>query len=206
MFPKSGLCVVRPTPAWLMVGVASAALLAGAAHAQSAPPAAADESAGGGVAVVTVTAEKRVENLQKVAISATVRSGAELKEEGVYGIQSLQNQTPGLSIQPPTSAETYINIRGVGIQQTSPVSSNGVAFYVDGMYVPSLIDTVDTFYDLQNVEVLRGPQGTLVGSNADGGAIFVNSAQPSFSGVKGYLQQTIGSYNDYRTKAASTCR
>ena len=149
---------------------------------------------------VVVTAERRTENLQRVALSAVVRSGRQLKDESVYTLQSLQSQAPSLSIQPPVSSETYINIRGVGIQQTSPVSSNGVAIYMDGVYVPTLIDAVDTFYDLKNIQVLRGPQGTLVGANADGGAIFINSVQPSFNRVKGYLQQTFGNYNDYRTE------
>lgn len=173
------------------------------------PPSAASASSGERTArapyilqTVTVTAERRTENLQETALSATVRSGDQLKEAAVYTLQDLQSQTPSLSIQPPVSSETYINIRGVGIQQTSPVSSNGVAFYVDGVYVPSLIDTVDTFYDIANVEVLRGPQGTLVGSNADGGAIFVNSVKPSFDRIKGYVQQTFGNYGDYRTEGA----
>lgn len=163
----------------------------------SAQPATADS---GGIEVVTVTAQRRVQNLQKVALSAIVRTGAELKNQNVYTLQQLQNQAPGLSIQPPVTSETYINIRGVGIQQTSPVSSNGVAIYIDDVYIPSLIDTVDTFYDLKNVEVLRGPQGTLVGANADGGAVFINSVQPSFDRVKGYIEQTIGNFNDYRTE------
>ncbi|HWW20080.1 MAG TPA: TonB-dependent receptor, partial [Steroidobacteraceae bacterium] len=151
---------------------------------------------------VTITAEKKSENLQTTSVSATVRNGEELKEEGVLNIQDLQLETPGLTIQPPLSSETFINIRGVGIQQTNPASSNGVAFYVDGQAIPSLIDTVDTFYDIQDVEVLRGPQGTLVGSNSDGGAIFVNSVQPSFDALKGYLEQTFGNYNDRRTEGA----
>ena len=167
--------------------------------AQSAPSSAAETAT---LNEVVITAEKKSENLQNAAISATVRSGDELKMEGVNGIQSLQDETPGLVIQPPLSSETFINIRGVGIQQTNPASSNGVAFYVDGQDIPSLIDTVDSFYDIQDVEVLRGPQGTLVGSNSDGGAIFVNSVQPSFDRAKGYIEQTIGSYNDHRTEGA----
>jgi len=174
----------------------------GAAEAETATAGVAGSEETGGLAEIVVTAERRTEDLQKVPISATVLGAKELKEEGVLGIQDLQSQTPGLSIQAAASSETFINIRGVGIQQTSPTSSNGVAFYVDGMYVPSLIDTVDAFYDLANVEVLRGPQGTLVGSNSDGGAIFVNSVQPTFDKVKGYVEQTLGNYQDRRTEGA----
>ena len=185
---------------------AAALALAGVSHAQSPgtteavaePPA----QTAGGLEEITVTAQRRTEDLQRVPISASVFDAKILKEEGINGIQDLQTQTPGLSIQPAASSETFINIRGVGIQQTAPTSSNGVAFYVDGMYIPSLIDTVDSFYDLANVEVLRGPQGTLVGSNADGGAIFVNSVQPSFDKVKGYIEQTLGNYDERRTEGA----
>jgi iron complex outermembrane receptor protein len=191
------------------VAIASAWLVTGAI-AQSTPASptgtaasvSTEASGDTGLAEIIVTAQRREENLQRVPISATVLTGAQLQDRGIIDIQQLQTQTPGLSIQPPLNAETFINIRGVGIQQVNPTSSNGVAFYVDGVYVPSLIDTVDSFYDLNNVEVLRGPQGTLVGSNADGGAIFVNSAQPSFDNIKGYFQETLGNYQDRRSEGA----
>jgi iron complex outermembrane receptor protein len=190
-----------------LYGVASSACIIAGGLLAAAPAAAQTAESSGAPAETTlnevvITAEKKSENLQTTAVSATVRSGDELKEEGVLDIQDLQLQTPGLTIQPPLSSETFINIRGVGIQQTNPASSNGVAFYIDGQALPSLIDTVDTFYDIQDVEVLRGPQGTLVGSNSDGGAIFINSVQPTFDTLKGYLEQTFGNYNDRRTEGA----
>jgi len=179
--------------------LASTPLMAATAAADAASGAATDTSELG---EVTITAEKKSENLQTTSISATVRGFEELKEEGVNNVQDLQMEAPGVAIQPPLSSETYINIRGVGIQQTNPSSSNGVAFYVDGQDIPSLIDTVDSFYDIQDVEVLRGPQGTLVGSNSDGGAIFINSVQPSLDATKGYIEQTFGNYDERRTEGA----
>jgi iron complex outermembrane receptor protein len=151
---------------------------------------------------VVVTAQRRSENLQKVPISAVARSGDELVSEGIYNSQDLPNLAPGLSIQPSTTGATFVNIRGVGLQQTNPASSNGVAFYLDGVYEPNYSNGVDTFYDIGDVEVLRGPQGTLLGSNADGGAIFINSVKPSFDSVKGYVEQTVGRFADYRTEGA----
>jgi iron complex outermembrane receptor protein len=194
----------RRWPTRLLCGAASAVWLTGGAFAATNADAATApaDTADSTLSEVTVTAQKREESLQRVALSATVRTGAELKAENVNTVQGLQYQVPGLSIQPPSNIDTYINIRGVGIQYSSPVASNGVAFYVDGLYIPSLIDTVDSFYDLRNVEVLRGPQGTLVGSNADGGAIFVNSAQPGFEEIGGYIEETYGNYNEHRTEGA----
>jgi iron complex outermembrane receptor protein len=177
---------------------------AASADAQTAPGTTANNTAPAETQLgeVTITAEKKSENLQTTSISATVRGTEELKEEGVNTVQDLQFEAPGVAIQPPLSSETFINIRGVGIQQTNPSSSNGVAFYIDGQAIPSLIDTVDTFYDIQDVEVLRGPQGTLVGSNSDGGAIFINSVQPSLDSMKGYIEQTFGNYDERRTEGA----
>jgi iron complex outermembrane recepter protein len=151
---------------------------------------------------VVVTAERRSENLQTVAISAVVRTGEQLKTEQIYNSESLQNIVPSLSIQPSTTGAVFVNMRGVGLQQTNPASSNGVAFYVDGVFDPTYTQGLDTFYDLQNVEVLRGPQGTLVGSNADGGAIFINSVKPSFDRIKGYAEQIFGNFGELRTEAA----
>jgi iron complex outermembrane receptor protein len=186
----SGACIIGAGLLFTAPAQAQTAATAGAAPAESS------------LGEVVITAEKKSENLQTTSVSATVRSGDELKQEGVLNVQDLQLETPGLTIQPPLSSETFINIRGVGIQQTNPASSNGVAFYIDGQAIPSLIDTVDTFYDIQDVEVLRGPQGTLVGSNSDGGAIFINSVQPTFDTMKGYLEQTFGNYNERRTEGA----
>jgi iron complex outermembrane recepter protein len=192
--------VVRAT-----AGCVAGVVLTGAVFAQGATP----QAPGEGVSTapdelqeVVVTAQRRSENLQRVPISAVVRSGGELVAEGVLNSQNLPNLTPSLSIQPSTTGATFVNIRGVGLQQTNFASSNGVAFYLDAVYEPNYSNGVDTFYDVGDVEVLRGPQGTLVGSNADGGAIFINSVKPSFDQVNGYVAQTIGRFADYRTEGA----
>ncbi len=173
-----------------------------APHAARAQAVAADTSGADVLQEVVITAEKRSEDLQKVAISATVLTSEDLAEKNVTTMQDLGNVTPGLSIQPQSTGESFVNIRGVGVQATSPTSSNGVVYYVDSQYIPDNFTNLFSLYDLANVQVLRGPQGTLVGVNATGGAILVNTVQPDFNGTSGYYRQTVGNYADYKEEAA----
>ena len=151
---------------------------------------------------VIVTAERRSENLQHIAVSAIAASGRQLVQQGVTSSSDLQNIVPSLSFQPTVNTSSFVNIRGVGLQQTNPASSDGIAFYLDNFFDPYFPLEVDALYDVRDVEVLRGPQGTLVGSNADGGAIFINSVQPSLGRTAGYVEQTFGNYDEYRTEGA----
>ena len=184
----------------LSVGIAAALLGGTPAFAEStsarrdAPPKTLEE--------VLVTSQRRSEDIQQVPISIVARSGEDLDRQGVSNAAGLQSIVPSLSIQPQTSGNTFVNIRGVGLQQSNPTASNGIAWYVDNVYIPLYNNEVDAFYDVSDVEVLRGPQGTLVGSNANGGAIFINSVQPSFDKVKGFVRQQFGSFDDNRTEAA----
>jgi iron complex outermembrane receptor protein len=97
---------------------------------------------------------------------------------------------------------SYVNIRGVGLQTTNPTTSSGVANYSDGFFIPHETAINDAYYDVGQIEVLRGPQGTLVGQNSTGGAIFVNSVRPSFDRITGFLQQTFGDYGYTQTQGA----
>ncbi len=143
---------------------------------------------------VVVTAERRTENLQTTAISATVLDSTELVEKGVVTIQDLQNASPSLSIT-PSGLTANVNIRGIGLDSGSPAVVPGVAEYRDGLWQPPII-TTDTLYDVDNVQVLRGPQGTFVGSNSTGGAIFIDSRDPDLNGVHGYAELQYGNYSD----------
>ncbi len=149
---------------------------------------------------VVVTAERRAENLQTTAISATVLDSSELVQKGVVTIQDLQNASPSLSIT-PSGLTSNVNIRGIGLDSGSPAVVPGVAEYRDGLWQPPII-TTDTLYDVGSVQVLRGPQGTFVGSNSTGGAIFINSRDPDLNGVHGYAQLQYGNYSDFGGQGA----
>lgn len=153
----------------------------------------ADQSADGGLADIIVTAQRRTENLQDVPIAATSLSGEGLTQKGVTRLSDLQFAAPSLSISEGGLVQS-VNIRGIGIASGSPSVANGVATYVNGIFQPPIVQT-NSFYDIASVEVLRGPQGTLVGSNSTGGAIFINSQNPTLDGVNGHVGATYGNYD-----------
>ncbi|MCW3837648.1 TonB-dependent receptor [Sphingomonas canadensis] len=146
-----------------------------------------------GVADIVVTAERRAVNLQDVPIAATAITGEQLRDKGVERLADLQYAAPSLSITDQGLTQS-VNIRGIGIASGSPAVANGVATYIDGVFQPPIL-TASSFFDIGTIEVLRGPQGTLVGSNSTGGAIFVNTQNPSTDKVKGYAEASYGSYD-----------
>ena len=147
---------------------------------------------------VIVTAERRNENLQTTPIAVTVLNEDELVKKGVVQMADLQNASPSLSIS-PAGLSASVNIRGIGLDSGSPAVVPGVATYRDGLWQPPIV-TTDTFYDLRSVEILRGPQGTFVGSNSTGGAIFINSRSPDFNGLHGDVQAQVGNYSEWATE------
>jgi iron complex outermembrane recepter protein len=142
---------------------------------------------------ITITAQRRTENLQTVPIAATAIQGSELESRAVVQISDLQYASPGLSIA-TTGLTNSVNIRGVGLASSNPNVANGVATYYDGLFQPPIV-TTSQFYDLADVEILRGPQGTLVGSNSTGGAIFINTQSPKLGQTEGYAQVGGGNYD-----------
>jgi len=150
---------------------------------------------------VVVTAERREMNLQEVPISATVLTAEMLAVKGVDNVIDLQTVAPSLAIN-TYNRSTFINIRGVGIAQSAPTSNPGVAYYVDGMFIPHEQFIAQSFYDIESIEVLRGPQGTLTGQNSTGGAIYVRTPAPNVDGISGYIDQTAADTDWYRTTAA----
>lgn len=150
---------------------------------------------------IVITAERREVNLQDTPISATVLSADALVKKGVDNISEIQQVAPSIAIN-QYNRSTFINIRGVGIAQSAPTSNPGVAYYIDGVLIPHEQFIGQSFYDLNSIEVLRGPQGTLTGQNSTGGAVYVRSPEPVIGETQGYIDQTIGSNGWYRTVSA----
>ncbi len=179
------------------LSVSAFALFASPAFAQHTP--AADEDSEG-VRDIIVTAQRRTENLQNVNIAATAVSGEDLSNRAVVRQLDLQNIAPGLSIVKAGLTES-VNIRGIGLASGSPQVANGVASYLDGVFQPPIVST-GSFYDISTIEVLRGPQGTLVGSNSTGGAIFINTNKPKLGELGGSVNLEYGNYKHLGMNAA----
>jgi iron complex outermembrane recepter protein len=152
----------------------------------------------GVLAEVVVTAERRAQNLQEVPIAATVFSGEDLDRLGVTDLNDIQTVAPSIAIN-VVNRSTFVNIRGVGIAQSAPTSSPGVAYYLDGQLIPHEQFIGQSFYDIDAIEVLRGPQGTLTGQNSTGGAIYVRTPKPRYENYSGGIEQTFGNYGWMRT-------
>jgi iron complex outermembrane receptor protein len=155
-----------------------------------------------GVAEVVVTAERRATSLQKTAIAATVFTGDQLKQRGIDNIDMLQFMTPSLSIQ-DSGVGVLINIRGIGKSDSGQEVPPGTLIYRDGVSVtPGGILSDEPYYDIANLEVLRGPQGTFAGQNATGGALFITETDPQLGQFGGFAEGQYGNYNDTRLQAA----
>lgn len=186
----------------LLIGTGAVALLwTGSAVAQTETEPQEDASARRLESIV-VTAQKRAEDVQDVPIAITALSSSTLEKQRVTDVTSLDNLVPGLRIAAAdAAANPKIFIRGAGLNDFNPTSSSGVGLYADGVYIGSPLAQFSTFYDLDRVEVLRGPQGTLYGRNTTGGAINVISKRPTFS-PEGYASVEAGNFGSVELNAA----
>nr|WP_245405817.1 TonB-dependent receptor [Sphingobium sp. Sx8-8] len=148
------------------------------ACAQETPSATA--TSGPTVEEIVVTAQRRSENLQNVPISVTAITGAALRQSGINSFQELTNVTPGLVFARST-ANAQPTIRGIGTRNAQIGDEPNVALYVDGVYQPIQSANNQDLVDIDRVEVLKGPQGTLFGRNATGGAINIITKRPSYT-------------------------
>ena len=174
---------------------ALAASLACAARAQTAP---APSDA------VIVTAQKREQNLQLVPVDVTAVSAVRATQAGVVDIKSLQVLMPGLTVTSSTSeASTTARIRGIGTVGDNPGLKSSVGVVIDGVYRPRNGVGFEDLGELDRIEVLKGPQGTLFGKSTSAGVINVLTAQPSFK--PGYTAEaTAGNYNGWGVKGSVT--
>jgi iron complex outermembrane receptor protein len=173
------------------------------AHAEEAAAAAtnlsADAAEDASSTIVVTASRRRQENIQDVPVAISAIGAEQLERSGTYALSHIQYQVPSLQVFSFNPRNTNINIRGLGsnVSLTNDGLENGVGFYIDNVYYGRVGLTQFDLVDLQSVEVLRGPQGTLFGKNTTAGVINVTSKKPSFDpefsgeasvGSKGFYQ------------------
>jgi len=161
----------------------------------AAAAAASDNSNVTTVETLVVTAQKRQENINTVGMSIQAASGDKLQKLGITDTESLQKIVPGFLFTPTYYGTNVFTIRGVGFQDTSLAGSPTVSVYLDEAPMPFSALTNGATLDLQRVEVLKGPQGTLFGNNATGGAVNYISNKPSDK-FEGGINASYGRFND----------
>jgi len=191
----------KPMNIRMLCGVASVAIVAGAdmssvAMAQASAPQ--EAASGDQLAEIVVTARKVSENIQRVPIAITAYSGEELKKQNVRNLTDAALLTPGLQLAPAQSntAAVLIQMRGQVQQDTLATVDPSVGTYIDGVYWARAYGLNASLVDVQSFQALKGPQGTLFGRNTTGGAILINTNDPSFAdGLSGSLSGTYGRFN-----------
>ncbi|QCI95871.1 TonB-dependent receptor [Novosphingobium sp. EMRT-2] len=208
----AGLTVHHTTRTFrLLVGASllGLALPAVAAHAQSASAetsAGAAEEANTGVETITVTARRRAESLQDTPISISAMTGEGIAARGIENVTQIGDFTPNVKFNSsvPVSASNAtaaIFIRGIGQNDYQLSADPGVGLYLDGVYISRGVGNVLDVLNIERVEVLRGPQGTLFGRNTIGGAVSVVTKKPSET-LNGNIEATTGSFNRFQIKGS----
>ena len=195
--------------AWLLIsasGLASA-LAAAPTSAQTMEPAGTADAPAGqaaappadpGLTDIIVTAQRRSESLQRAAIPVSAVSGDALVAAGVTRPTELTALVPSLQVAPSAGPYNLFYLRGVGNFQGNALSESAIAFTFNGVYVGRPSGTTGFFYDLERVEVVKGPQGTLYGRNATGGAINVIAARPVLDALSVQGSAEYGNYDALR--------
>lgn len=175
-------------------------LMAGAAMAILVPalPALAQQADGLQLEEIVVTAQRRAENLQETPLAVSAITGEGLESQGIKSVVDLSAQVPSLQITNSGGGASQIFMRGIGSSNVTEVGDPAVAYHIDGIYIARATATGALFYDIDRVEVLRGPQGTLYGRNATAGAINVISKRPTQK-LEGSASVEFGNYNALTT-------
>jgi iron complex outermembrane receptor protein len=154
---------------------------------------------------VIVTATKRAESLQDIPVTVSAVTADALQNAGVVDLADVAHLVPALTTTTNLSPfATGIRIRGIGTSQNSIALEASVAFVVDGVYMGRSGLGMSDLTDIERVEVLQGPQGTLYGKNSNAGVVSVVTKKPNFDEVEGYVQATVGDYGLQQYTASVT--
>ena len=153
-----------------------------------------------GIQEIVVTAQRREQNLQDVPVAVTAITADVLRGNRIEDVSDLSAVAPNLSVRAGEGGSKLpqYSLRGIYTFGSAVGADKGVGLYIDGVYIQSVVGSIFEFADIERIEVLRGPQGTLFGRNATGGAISVTTRAPT--GEFGFSQQfTAGNYDQFRS-------
>lgn len=174
-----------------------------AAGEEAAEAAAAADASGAPFGEIVVSAERTNVTLQKAALSVAVVTDETLAQANITEITGLNGSVPGLVVAKSGGGERNISIRGIGSETPeNPSTQPGVSFHIDGVYIFNSIAANAAFIDVAQVEVLRGPQGTMYGQGSTGGTINVVSKQPDTTEFSGTANLGYGNYDLFKADAA----
>ena len=155
-----------------------------------------------GLTDIIVTAQRRSESAQRAGLAISVVSNTALQEKGITTPSQLSQLIPAVNIQPAGGSATTFFVRGVGNFAVNGYTDPAIAFNYDGVYIGRATSTQGLIYDLDRIEVLKGPQGTLYGRNATSGAVNVLPARPRIGETSGSLTASYGNYDALNLQAA----
>lgn len=156
-----------------------------------------------GLEEITVVAEKRDESLQDLSQAVTALTSQTLEDKNITSFVDLSAVAPGVTVAKNEGYKTVISIRGVGNEANQNAIANpSVSYHMDGIYIASPFALQTDFIDVERIEALRGPQGTLFGQNSTGGAINVINTLPDFEGVSGKVDVTAGEYDLFKVRGS----
>ncbi|MDK2762130.1 MAG: TonB-dependent receptor [Sphingopyxis sp.] len=195
------LLVVGAAPAFAAEGDEGSAVATTASATQDEAADQADDVSRGDI--IIVTARRRQETAQDVPVAISVIRGDSIEATGNFNVVKLQQLAPTLQVYTSNPRNTSVNIRGLGVPfgLTSDGFEQGVGIYVDDVYNSRVAAATFDFLDVDQVEVLRGPQGTLYGKNTTAGAINITTNQPTFD-FEGRAEVSVGNLNYRQAKAA----
>lgn len=195
-FSGSSLLIITSVALMAMPAMAQTTQVSGSVAAPAPAQTDAASAAGPSLSEIVVTAQRRSEHLQDVPISIQNLTSQALNDANIQNIQEIGKITPSLRFD-NQGAFVQPTIRGIGTSVVTSGSGSNVGIYIDGFYSPNPIAADFDLLNVENVQVLKGPQGTLFGRNTTGGAILVTTTKPSFD-TAGTLDLSYGSFNAQR--------
>ena len=184
----------------LLAGAACLALLSGLpAGAQEAQP----EESARKLNTVTVTAQRRDESIQDVPLAVTAADAETIAELRISNVENISLLTPSISFRKTnfSASSSNIQIRGIGTTGNARTFEGAVGVFIDGVYRTRSGQALSNFLDIENLQVLRGPQGTLFGKNTSAGALLLSSTKPTIGEYNGFFEASFGNYAAHTLKA-----